>query len=176
MTTQKRKRRKPWARKKPMGARELALQILTSTESRGAFSDRLLESRLHDADLSPEDSHLVTALVQGALRHRATLDHHLAYFARENWAGLPAWIRGVLRLGLFQILFLPVRRQASDELSVVVQEKAAHGDGHAKLESSRPLQTLFRAENPIGINLQFGPAEAVLRHGRKEERSQGRRS
>jgi len=41
-----------------MGARELALQILTSTESRGAFSDRLLESRLHDADLSPEDSHL----------------------------------------------------------------------------------------------------------------------
>jgi len=145
MTTQKRKRRKPRTRRVPIGARELALQILTSTESRGAFSDRLLESRLHDADLSPEDAHLVTALVQGALRHRATLDHHLAYFARENWAGLPAWIRGVLRLGLFQILFMDrIPARAAVDESVKLAKKYGH-PGTAGLANAI-LRRLARGE------------------------------
>ncbi|HMI31602.1 MAG TPA: transcription antitermination factor NusB, partial [Candidatus Limnocylindrales bacterium] len=99
MTTRKQGRRKPWARKKPLGARELALQILAATESRGAYSDRLLESRLKESELEREDAHLVTALVQGTLRRRATLDHHLEGFARENWGGLPLYIKTALRLG-----------------------------------------------------------------------------
>ncbi len=127
MTTQKRKRRKPRARKKPIGARELALQIFTSTESRSAFSDRLLESRLHDAELSPEDARLVTALVQGTLRHRATLDHHLAHFARENWNGLPIWIKAALRLGAFQILFMDrIPARAAVDESVELAKKYGH--------------------------------------------------
>jgi len=145
MTTRKRGRRKPWTRKEPMGARELALQILTATESRGAFSDRLLESRLQDAELSPEDSHLVTALVQGALRHRATLDHHLSYFARENWPALPAWIRGVLRLGLYQILFMDrIPARAAVDESVKLAKKYGH-PGTAGLANA-VLRRLARGE------------------------------
>ncbi|HEY2925129.1 MAG TPA: 16S rRNA (cytosine(967)-C(5))-methyltransferase RsmB [Candidatus Eisenbacteria bacterium] len=127
MTTKKKGRRKPWARKKPLGARELALQILVAVESRGAYSDRLLETRLKEVALAPEEAHLVTALVQGALRHRATLDHHLVFFSRENWGGLPAWIKGALRLGAFQILFMDrIPARAAVDESVELAKKYGH--------------------------------------------------
>ena len=127
MTTQKGKRRKPWARRKPLEARELALQIFVAIESQGAFSDRMLESRLREAHGTPEDAHLVTALVQGTLRHRATVDHHLTFFARENWGGLPAWIRGALRLGAFQILFLDrIPARAAVDESVKLAKTYGH--------------------------------------------------
>jgi 16S rRNA (cytosine967-C5)-methyltransferase len=123
----KKKRGKPWARKQPIGARELALQLLVAIESRSAYSDRLLENRLRDSELSPEDAHLVTALVQGSLRRRATLDHHLAYFARENWGGLPAWIKAALRLGTFQILFMDrIPARAAVDESVELAKKYGH--------------------------------------------------
>jgi len=88
------------------GAREIALQILLAAESRSAYSDRLLETRLREARLSPSDAGLVTALVQGTLRNRSHLDHHLTAFTNGGFEGLPAPIRAALRLGAFQMLFL----------------------------------------------------------------------
>jgi len=127
MTTQKRGRGRPRARSKPLGARELALQILVATESRSAYSDRLLETRLRDAALPPADAHLVTALVQGTLRRRGTLDHHLAAFARENWGGLPAWIKGALRLGAYQLLCMDrIPASAAVHESVELAKKYGH--------------------------------------------------
>jgi len=145
VTAQRGKRRKPWAAKKPVGARELALQIYVATESRGAYSDRLLEGRLRDSELTPEDAHLVTALVQGTLRHRGTLDHHLAYFARENWAPLPAWIKGTLRLGAFQLFYLDrIPARAAVDESVELAKKYGH-PGTAGLANAI-LRKLARGE------------------------------
>jgi 16S rRNA (cytosine967-C5)-methyltransferase len=96
-------RRRP---RRAAGARDIALQILLAAESRSAYSDRLLETRLRGARLSPSDAALVTALVQGTLRNRSHLDHHLAAFTNGGFEGLPAPIRTALRLGAFQILFL----------------------------------------------------------------------
>ena len=92
--------------RRPAGARDVALQILMSTESRSAYSDRLLETRLREGTLSSSDAALVTALVQGTLRYRANLDHHLTAFTNGGFEGLPAPIRAALRLGAFQMLFL----------------------------------------------------------------------
>ena len=57
----KKRRAPPWARQKRIGARELALQLLAAIESRNAYSDRLLESRLRDSALEPRDAAFVTA-------------------------------------------------------------------------------------------------------------------
>jgi 16S rRNA (cytosine967-C5)-methyltransferase len=122
------RRPKPWARKRRESARDLALQILVQTESRSSFSDRLLETRLKQSELSPEDARLVTALVQGGLRRRATLDHHLAAFTgMERWEDLPAWIRGALRLGAYQLLYMDrVPRSAAVDESVELAKKYGH--------------------------------------------------
>ena len=168
MTAQRGKRRKPWARKKPLPARELALQILVAIESRDAFSDRLLETRLRGADLSSEDARLVTALVQGTLRHRATLDHHLEFFARQNWNGLPAWIQGALRLGAFQILFLDrIPARAAVDESVTLAKKYGH-PGTAGLANAilRKLASGERAPLPDPATDPIGHLAVLHSHPR----------
>jgi 16S rRNA (cytosine967-C5)-methyltransferase len=115
------------AARRPVPPREIALQILAATESRSAYSDRLLESRLRESRLAPRDAALVTALVQGTLRHRGLLDHHLAAFLGPRWEGLPLWIRQTLRLGAFQLTaFTRVPRSAAVDESVKLAKKYGH--------------------------------------------------
>jgi len=121
------RRSAPPRRRKPTGPRELALQILAAADSRRAYSDRLLESRLRDSGLDPRDAALVTTLVQGTLRHRALLDHHLAALTGPRWDELPLWIREALRLGALQILVLTrVPRSAAVDESVKLAKKYGH--------------------------------------------------
>jgi len=101
------RRTPPRRRKTP--PRELALQILHDAESRSAYADRLLETRLRANALEPRDAAFVTTLVQGTLRYRALLDHHLDALLggrQDGMAGLPLWIRTALRLGAYQMLVL----------------------------------------------------------------------
>ena len=120
-------RRRPPRRRAAPGARELALQILAAAENRSAYSDRLLESRLRDAGTTPEEARLVTSLVQGVLRRRATLDHHLASLAGAHWERLPLWIRTALRIGAFQLLYLDrIPAPAAVAESVGLAKKYGH--------------------------------------------------
>ena len=101
--------RRPVPRRRQVSARELALQVLHDAESRGAYADRLLETRLRGSTLPARDAALVTTLVMGTLRHRALLDHHIESFMgarHDGFAGLPLWIRTALRLGAYQMLVL----------------------------------------------------------------------
>lgn len=131
--------------RRAVGARELALQILLAAESRSAYSDRLLESRLKDAALAPLDAALVTAIVQGTLRHRSLLDHHLAAFIRGDLETLPPPIRASLRLGAFQILVLTrIPESAAVDESVELAKRYGH-PGTAGLVNA-VLRRLARGE------------------------------
>ncbi len=151
-------RTRPPRRARSFGARELALQILLATESRGAYSDRLLETRLREARLSDQDAALVTTLVQGTLRHRSYLDHHLAAFTRDGFEGLPPPIRAALRLGAYQILVLTrIPHTAAVNESVELAKRYGH-PGTAGLVNAvlRRLASGERAalpdpeEDPVG--------------------------
>lgn len=114
-------------RRRRVGARELALQILLAAEGRGAYTDRLLETRLRESGLGASDAALATSLVQGTLRHRALLDHHLAAFTREGFDRLPAAIRSALRLGAYQILVLTrIPGSAAVDESVELAKRYGH--------------------------------------------------
>jgi 16S rRNA (cytosine967-C5)-methyltransferase len=110
--------------------RELALQILHDAESRSAYADRLLETRLRANALAPRDAAFVTTLVQGTLRYRALLDHHLDALlgARaDGFEGLPLWIRAALRLGAYQMLVLTrVPASAAVSESVTLAKRYGH--------------------------------------------------
>ncbi len=128
-----------------------------AAEGRSAYSDRLLESRLRDAGLSGPDSGLVTALVQGALRHRAFLDHHLNAFASGGIDGLPAPIRAALRIGAFQILVLTrVPDSAAVDESVELAKRYGH-PGTAGLVNA-VLRRLARGDRAALPDLATDPA------------------
>jgi 16S rRNA (cytosine967-C5)-methyltransferase len=108
-------------------AREIAASILCAVDSRSAFSDRLLSSYLREVKLSPEDRNLLTHLVKGTLRWRGRLDWVLSSVLKTELAELPTWIRNVLRLGAFQILFMDrIPVSAATNESVKLAKKRGH--------------------------------------------------
>jgi 16S rRNA (cytosine967-C5)-methyltransferase len=97
-----RERRRP----KPVPVRDLALQVLVGVQSRGAFSDKLMESYAERHALERRDRSLLNELVKGTLKRRGTLDAVLGRLLRVKLGGLPAWIQNALRLGAYQLLYL----------------------------------------------------------------------
>lgn len=86
--------------------RELAAEILCKVETRKAYADLLLDRALKQSVLSPRDRALLTELVYGTLRWRSRLDWHLSRDLHRSLTKTDPYLRNVLRLALFQILFL----------------------------------------------------------------------
>ncbi|HEX5030866.1 MAG TPA: 16S rRNA (cytosine(967)-C(5))-methyltransferase RsmB [Candidatus Eisenbacteria bacterium] len=120
-------RRPPPRTRRKAGAREIALQILLAVETRRAYSDRVLETKLREAALSPVDAALVTTLVQGSIRTKALLDHHLEHLTRGGWERLPGPIRAALRIGAYQVLVLTrIPASAAVHESVELAKRYGH--------------------------------------------------
>jgi 16S rRNA (cytosine967-C5)-methyltransferase len=109
----------------PSDPREAALRVLYAVDARGAFSDRVLDSAPRGAD--PRDMALLRELVKGTLRWRGRLDYVLDQIVHIGIQQVQPWIKNVLRLGAYQILFLErVPAHAAVDESV----KLAHRHGH----------------------------------------------
>ena len=88
------------------GCRELAVEILLKVETRKAYADILLDHSLKTAILSARDRALLTQLVYGTLRWRGKLDWSLSRLLRRPLADMDGYLRNLLRLTLYQTLFL----------------------------------------------------------------------
>ena len=111
----------------PRTARELALEALYAVDRRHAFSDRLVHKLLADHPQDERDAALVTMLVRGTTRWRGRIDRILDHYVKVGLDSLPPWIQNILRMGVFQIVFLdkiPVS-SAVDE-SVKLARKHGH--------------------------------------------------
>ena len=84
----------------------LALGILRRVETTAAFADKLLEARLRRSTLSHLDRSLTQELVLGTIRWRGRIDWVLRSLLDRPLERLTPWIRNILRLGVYQILFL----------------------------------------------------------------------
>ena len=92
------------ARKK--GCRELAVEILLKVEKRDAYADILLDHVLKNESLSARDRALLTQLVYGTLRWRGKIDWHLGRSLHRSLSATKPYLRNLLRLTLYQLLFL----------------------------------------------------------------------
>lgn len=91
--------------KGPKTARSLTVHILTRVEEEGAYANLLLQHNLESLTQA-RDKQLVTTLVNGTLKHRLTLDYALRQHLRKPMSNLPVPVRGILRSGAFQLLYL----------------------------------------------------------------------
>ncbi|MWV45130.1 16S rRNA (cytosine(967)-C(5))-methyltransferase RsmB [Paenibacillus sp. HJL G12] len=87
-------------------ARELAMDVLTRVEQEGAYSNLQLNSALQRASLSREDTGLATELVYGTVSRLNTLDYFLERFVAKGLKKLQPWVRSLLRLSLYQMMYL----------------------------------------------------------------------
>jgi len=88
------------------GGREIALEILYQIESKGAYSNLELNSILEKYNPPKEERNLTTELVYGVLRRRNTLDWIIEQFSKRPVEKMTGWIRNILRLSVYQLVFL----------------------------------------------------------------------
>ncbi|HET6154155.1 MAG TPA: transcription antitermination factor NusB [Marmoricola sp.] len=86
-------------------ARKRALDLIFAAEAQGLSADDLLTRQLDDGEGPANEYTLV--LVRGVHEHRARLDELISTYA-EGWRidRLPAVDRNVLRLGIFEVLYV----------------------------------------------------------------------
>ena len=86
--------------------RELATDILLKVETRKAYADVLLDRALGAKLLSAQDRALLTGLTYGTLRWRGQLDAYLQQLIPRPLQETDPFLRNLLRLSLYQFLFL----------------------------------------------------------------------
>src|SRR5262249_54869663 len=141
------------------GARYEALSILVRVEQDRAFADIALEHALDEAKLDPRDVALCTEIVYGTLRWRRHLDWRLAPHLKRPLAKLDPWVRNLLRLAAYQILFLDrVPSWAAVNEAVSLARLKARTPGPAEFVNA-VLRALTRASRPP--SLPAPPIEAL---------------
>lgn len=81
------------------------MEILEKVETKGAFSNLLLNQTIKKGNLEPNDSGLLTELVYGVMQRKYALDYQLSPYIK-NPSKLDNWVRQLLRLSLYQLEYL----------------------------------------------------------------------
>ncbi len=87
-----------------LSAREVALSVLSS-DRQGSIDERL-SRELEQANLSSRDRQLTTELVYGTIRWRGRLDYYLRRWFQGDFRRADLGLKYILRLGLYQLLYL----------------------------------------------------------------------
>jgi 16S rRNA (cytosine967-C5)-methyltransferase len=144
----------------PQNPREAALKVLHAVDTRSAFSDRLLDGA-HARGGDPRDQALLHELVKGTLRWRGRLDWVLDRLVHVGLGQLQPWIKNVLRLGAYQILFLDrVPSHAAVDESVKLANQYGH-PGSAGLVNS-VLRRLTEEKEALEVPAGDDPASLAV--------------
>jgi 16S rRNA (cytosine967-C5)-methyltransferase len=88
-------------------ARRIALEALIKIEQGGAYSNLLLNQLFKQhAALDPRDRNLITEIVYGSIQHQRLIDFYLQPFIKKKLDHLEHWVKQLLRLSMYQLLFL----------------------------------------------------------------------
>lgn len=87
-------------------ARDRALSILQRVETQRAYATQLLDQVSREPAIDQRDRALIHQLVKGTLAQRGRIDALLNDLVKSGVDRLTPWIRNILRMGVYQILFL----------------------------------------------------------------------
>jgi 16S rRNA (cytosine967-C5)-methyltransferase len=83
--------------------RDAALSILYAVENKQAYSNLLLNKTMDSYGIAAKNKGLLTEITYGTLQHQMTLDYYLKPFIKGK---IDPWVRTLLRLSLYQIIYL----------------------------------------------------------------------
>lgn len=83
--------------------RDAALSILLAVDKNQAYTNLLLNQTIKKYTIESKDRALLTEITYGTLQHKYTLDYYLEPFIRGK---ADLWVRWLLRLSLYQIVYL----------------------------------------------------------------------
>ena len=148
-----------------MNARRQALDALCDITDRGAYANLCVKQLT--SSLPEREAKLAAALVYHTLDHLLTIDYYLAHFVKG--AQKPV-IRGILRLGVCELLFLSTPAHAALNESVTLTKEVGKsglsGFVNAVLRNidrSRASLPAFPAEPVARLSIQYSYPEWIVR-------------
>ncbi|MCR1898169.1 16S rRNA (cytosine(967)-C(5))-methyltransferase RsmB [Irregularibacter muris] len=107
--------------------REIALKVLYDVNVNNAYSNISLKNALNTSDLSAIDRAFITQLVYGVVRNKSRIDWIISKFSKTPIKKISPWVQNILRLGIYQIVFLDkVPKSAAVNESVKLGKKYGH--------------------------------------------------
>ena len=108
-------------------ARELALKVLVEVFQNGAYSNIALNDCLNKEDLKSCDKAFITEIVYGVLEYKERIDYIISQFSSVKLKKISYWILNILRMGIYQIIFMDkVPNSAAVNESVKLAKKHGH--------------------------------------------------
>ena len=108
--------------------RQIALEILTDINDKGAYSNIALKKALQShKHLSPLDKAFITEIVNGTLKYQIQIDFIIKQFTKMKLNKIAPMILNILRIGVYQIKFMtkvPVAAACNE--SVKLAKKFGH--------------------------------------------------
>ncbi|EIT85036.1 16S rRNA methyltransferase B [Fictibacillus macauensis ZFHKF-1] len=86
--------------------RNTAVDVLLKIEQNQAYSNLLLHQAISSSQLNAKDVGLLTELVYGTTQRKNTLDYYLTPFIAKGLHKLEPWVLVLLRVSLYQMIFL----------------------------------------------------------------------
>lgn len=121
-----------------MASRKLALEILIKIEKDSAYANLALSAGFErKKNLNERDRAFVTAIVQGVVRNLGLLDHQVSSVSKEPLQKMPAVLRNILRMAIYQL----------DHMSETPQRAVL--DTSAKLARSLGHEGMVRFTNGV---------------------------
>jgi len=134
-----------------------ALQLLVEIDWHDQYSNVLLNRALSQTELKPVDQGLLVNLVYGSIQHRLTLDFYLEPFIKGK--KLEAWIRSLLRMTVYQMLYL---ERIPDHAAINEAVNIAKLNGHAGLAGLvNGVLRNFRRQELRSLDTVTDPIEAL---------------
>lgn len=93
------------SKKIAQSVRYVALEALERVEKGGAYSNLLISDAITEGQLNELDGRLLTNLVYGTISRKLLLDYYLAPFTK-NAKKIDSWVQSLLRLSVFQLVYL----------------------------------------------------------------------
>ena len=110
-----------------MPARELAINILYKIENAESYSNIEIDKEFNKNELEPAEKNLASELVYGVLTWKITLDEIIKRYSSIKLRKISPWILNILRIGIYQIIFLDrIPISAAVNESVKLAKKYGH--------------------------------------------------
>jgi 16S rRNA (cytosine967-C5)-methyltransferase len=153
-----------------INTRTHAADILEYWQEGKDYADSLINRWQREEELSPEDRNLLNALVLGVIRNQSLLDHFISQL-RDGKIDME--LRNVLRIGIFQILFMGIADHAAVNETVESTRKGLRGLVNAVLRRTlREKEELLEQVKNLPLQIQFSHPKWLCERWEKSFTSQ----
>ncbi len=148
--------------------RKVAAQALLRVEKDGAFSNIVLNDMIKSAELNKTDAAFATTLFYGVLERKITLDFYIRALSSQPLSKVSPLTLQVLRLGIYQILFMdkvPDSAAVNEAVKIIKKSKESRSFGYVNALLRRFLRerpSLPETADARELSIKYSCGESLV--------------